>query len=122
MFKEISGCTGSVVAGACCLGFAPLLAGLSAVGAGFLINDAVLVPLFVASLAYTVWVLWSSRKFHGRAGPFYLGVGAATVAFAALWFLAPLAYVALAVLIVASIWNIVVYRQSRGMPRAPGTG
>ena len=41
---------------------------------------------------------------------------------AALWFLAPLAYVALAVLIVASIWNIVVYRQSRGMPRAPGTG
>ena len=53
MFKELSGCTGSVVSGACCLGFAPLLAGLSAIGASFLIRDAILIPLFVAFLAYT---------------------------------------------------------------------
>ena len=121
MFKEISGSTGSVVAGACCLGFAPLLAGLSAIGAGFLINDAILIPVFVAFLAYTVWVLWSSRKSHGRAGPFYLGVGAAVVAFAALWFLAPLSYAAMAMLIAASVWNIVAHRQSRAIRQESGT-
>jgi mercuric ion transport protein len=121
MFKEISGCTGSVVAGACCLAFAPLLAVLSAIGAGFLINDAILIPLFVAFLAYTVWVLWSSRKTHGRTGPFYLGAGAAVVAFAALWFLAPLSYAAMAALIAASVWNIVAHRQSRAVPQASET-
>ena len=121
MYKEISGCTGSLVAGACCLGFAPLLAGLSAIGAGFLINDAILIPLFVAFLAYTVWVLWTSRRSHGRAGPFYLGAGAAVAAFAALWVFAPLTYVALAVLIAASVWNVVAYRRSRCVPQASGT-
>lgn len=122
MFKEISGSSGSLVAGACCLGFAPLLAGLSAIGAGFLINDAILIPLFVAFLAYTVWALWTSRKSHGRAGPLYLGGGAAVVAFAALWVFAPLSYAALAVLIAASVWNVVAYRRSRRVPQASGTG
>ena len=121
MIKDISGCTGSVLSGACCLGFAPLLAGLSAIGAGLLINDAFLIPLFVAFLAYTVWVLWSSRKNHGRTGPFYLGAGAAVVAFVALWFLAPLSYAAMAVLIAASVWNIVAHRQSRAIPQESGT-
>ncbi len=118
MLKEASGSIGSVLTGACCLGFAPLLAGLSAIGAGFLINDAILIPLFVVFLAYTVWVLWSSRKVHGRPGPFYLGVGAAVVAFAALWFLPALSYAALAALIAASVWNIVAKRQSRTVAQA----
>ncbi len=118
MLKESSGSVGSVLAGACCLGFAPLLAGLSAIGAGFLVNDAILIPLFVAFLAYTVWVLWTSRKVHGRAGPFYLGVGAAVVAFAALWFLPALSYAALAALIAASVWNIIAQRQRRTVAQA----
>ncbi len=118
MLKETSGPIGSVLAGACCLGFAPILAGLSAVGAGFLINDAILLPLFEAFLAYTLWVLWASRKVHGRAGPFYLGAGAALVAFAALWFLPALSYAALAALVAASVWNIIAQRQCRTVARA----
>ncbi len=113
MLKETSGPIGSVLTGACCLGFAPLLAGLSAIGAGFLINDAILIPLFVMFLAYTIWVLWTSREVHGRAGPFYLGVGAAVAAFAPLWFLPALSYAALAALIAASVWNIIALRQHR---------
>ncbi len=122
MLKETSGTVGSVLSGACCLGFAPLITGLSAIGAGFLVSDAILIPLFVVFLTYTVWVLWTSRKVHGRAGPFYLGAGAAGVAFAALWFLAPLAYAALAALIAASVWNIVAQRQCRAVAQTPRAG
>jgi mercuric ion transport protein len=118
MLKEASGPVGSVLAGACCLGFAPLLAGLSAIGAGFVVNDAILIPLFVTFLAYSIWVLWASRKVHGRAGPFYLGASGAVVAFAALWFLPALSYAALATLIAASVWNIIVQRQSRSVVQA----
>ncbi len=122
MLKETSGTVGSVLSGACCLGYAPLIAGLSAIGAGFLVNDAILIPLFVVFLTYTVWVLWASRKVHGRAGPFYLGAGAAVVAFAALWFLTPLAYAALAALIAANVWNIVAQRQCRAVAQTSRTG
>jgi mercuric ion transport protein len=122
MLKETSGTVGSVLSGACCLGFAPLLAGLSAIGAGFLVRDAILIPLFVMFLAYTLWVLWASRKVHGLAGPFYLGLGAAVVSFAALWFLTPLAYAALAALIAANVWNVVAQRQCRAAAQAQPTG
>ena len=111
MLKQISGSIGSVVAGACCLGFAPFLAVLSAVGAGFLINDLVLIPVFVVFLGITLWGLWTSRKRHGHVGPFYLGTAAAIIAFAALWFFVPLSYVGLAALISASVWDIVLLRQ-----------
>ena len=111
MLKQISGSIGSGVTGACCLGFAPFLAGLSAIGAGFLINDLVLIPLFVVFLGITLWGLWTSRKRHGQPGPFFLGTAAAIIAFAALWFFVPLAYLGLATLIATSVWDIVLLRQ-----------
>lgn len=46
---------GSIFAALCCLGFAPALAALSAVGLGFLINDLVLIPLLVLFLGATIW-------------------------------------------------------------------
>ena len=114
MIKQCSGSIGSVVAGACCLGFAPFLAGLSLIGAGFLINDLVLIPLFAVFLGITLWGLYSSRKRHKQSGPFILGTAAAIIAFAALWFFAPLAYLGLAALIAASIWDIVPLRKTQG--------
>lgn len=114
MIKQLGGTTGAVIAGACCLGLAPLLAALTAVGAGFLIRDAILVPLFVFFLGFTLWSLWGSRSKHRQPGPFYLGLGSAVIAFAALWFFAPLAYAGLAGFIGASVWDIVALRQERG--------
>jgi hypothetical protein len=112
MLKQIIGPTGSAISGACCLGFTPFLAGLSSIGAGFLINDRVLIPLFVLFLGITLWGLRSSRRHHGRSGPVVLGVVASLVAFAALWFLVPLAYAGLAALVAASAWDIVLLRRS----------
>lgn len=111
MLKQISGSVGSVFAGACCLGFAPFLAGLSAIGAGFLINDLILIPLFVVFLGITLWGLWTSRKKHGHPGPFFFGTAAALTAFAALWFFVPLSYAGLATLVATSVWDIVLLRQ-----------
>ncbi|MFQ6023843.1 MAG: MerC domain-containing protein [Acidiferrobacterales bacterium] len=111
MVKQIVGSVGSVLSGACCLGFAPFIAGLSAIGAGFLVNDLVLIPLFVVFLGITLWALWTSRKRHERDGPFFIGTAGAVVAFAALWFFAPLSYAGLAVLVAASVWDIVLLRQ-----------
>ncbi len=120
MFKQLWGSLGSAVAGACCLGFAPVLAGLSAVGAGFLINDLILVPLFVLALAFTTWSLLRARRQHSRNGPLILGAASAVVAFVALWVLTPLAYLALAALVGASAWDIVLVRHPQ--PGAAGSG
>jgi hypothetical protein len=111
MLKQISGSVGSVFAGACCLGFAPFLAGLSAISAGFLKKDLVLIPLFVVFLGITLWGLGTSRKKHGQPGPFFLGTAAAIIAFAALWLFVPLSYVGLLALVAASVWDIVLLRQ-----------
>ena len=111
MLKQFSGPTGSVVAGACCLGFAPFIGVLSAIGAGFLINDLILIPLFVGFLGITLWGLYLSRKRHNRSGPLILSTAAAVVAFSALWLFAPLAYLALATLFAVSVWDMVLLRQ-----------
>lgn len=120
MLKQICGTTGSALTGACCLGFAPLVSALTALGAGFLIRDAVLIPLFLVFLGFTLWSLWSSRARHGKAGPFYLGLGSAIVAFAALWFFIPLAYAALGAFIAAAVWDIVALRNAGPAPSPTG--
>jgi len=111
MLRQFTGPTGSILAGACCLGFAPFIGFLSAIGAGFLINDLILIPLFLVFLGITLWGLYSSRKRHKHSGPLILGAAASVIAFAALWLFAPLAYVALVTLFAVSVWDMVLLRQ-----------
>ncbi len=113
MPKQLVSSIGAGVTGACCLGFAPFLAGLSAIGAGFLINDLILIPLFAVLLGVTLWFLCQSRKRHSRPGPFFLGATGALIAFAALWFFTPLSYAGLAAVLGASVWDGIVSRQNR---------
>jgi len=111
IIKHIGGTGSSLFFGACCLGLTPLLAAFTALGAGFLIRDAILIPLFLASLAFSLWSLTRSRARHRRPGPFRLGLGSALVAFAALWFLPALAYAALASFAGAAAWDLVALRR-----------
>lgn len=48
------GVGGSIFAALCCLGFPALLSTLSAIGLGFLVNDAILVPLLILFLGITI--------------------------------------------------------------------
>ena len=111
MLKQFSGSTGSILAGACCLGFAPFLAALTAIGAGFMINDLILKPLFLIFLGITIWSLYAAQKRHKHSGPLILGTAAAVTAFAALWVFTPLAYLALATLFATSVWDMRLMRQ-----------
>jgi mercuric ion transport protein len=90
--KQLASTLGAAFAAACCLGVAAALSALTALGAGFLINDAVLIPLYVAFLALSLWLLYRSASAHGRLAPFWLGAAGALVALAGLWIHAALVY------------------------------
>ncbi len=109
--KQIMSSLGSVIVGACCLGITPVLAVLTAMGAGFLINDAILIPLLVFFLSFNVWSLWSSRKKHGQKGPLYFGIASSLAAFIGLWVFAPISYAGFVGLISASVWDLITVRK-----------
>ena len=101
------GVGGSLFAALCCLGFPALLAILSAVGLGFLVNDAVLIPLLVLFLLVTLWGLYLGKRHHGSWMPFFIGTAGAALSFASIWFgRGMLAGVGIAGLIAASLLNV----------------
>lgn len=58
------GIGGSVFAALCCLGFPALLSILSAIGLGFIVTDAVLIPLLLVFLAITPIGLYLGTRHH----------------------------------------------------------
>jgi mercuric ion transport protein len=68
-----AGVAGSIFAALCCAGTPWIVAGLSAVGLGFLRRDAVLWPLMIASLGVALWGFWQGRTMHRRSLPLILG-------------------------------------------------
>lgn len=111
--KQMGSTLGAAFAAACCLGVTAALSALTAIGAGFLINDAFLIPLYVFLLALSLWLLYRSAKAHGGLAPFWVGVGGATVAFAGLWINPILVYAGLLAIIAANVGDFV-----RGRRRA----
>jgi len=93
LLKQCTSVLGAGVAAACCLGVTSVLAVLSAVGAGFLIRDAFLIPLYLALLGLSAWLLYRSARAHGNLAPFRAGLGGLVVAFAGLWISPVLVYV-----------------------------
>lgn len=103
--KQCASVAGAGFTGACCLGVSSALSLLAAIGAGFLINDAFLIPLYLGLLALSVWLLFGTARSHGNLTPFWAGLAGAIVAFAGLWILPALVYAGLAVLISGSVWD-----------------
>jgi mercuric ion transport protein len=106
---------GTIFTALCCIGTPGLLAFLSAIGAGFLINDAILLPLLVFFLAVSMAGLYSSYKDHANRWPVVLG-GISTISilfFTYGWFLQSLVYLGLAGLVGSSVWNIFLRRRSQ---------
>lgn len=104
---------GSIFAAMCCIGTPGLLAFLSAIGVGFLINDAILLPLLVFFLAVTMTGLYYSFKMHKGRWPVILGGMSSIfiIFFSFGWFLKPMVYVGLAGLVGASAWNLLLKRR-----------
>jgi hypothetical protein len=117
----------------CCLGFPALVGFLSALGAGFLLNDRYLEPLLAGTLLLTLLIVGLHLRRHHRPGPFILSVVAAGSTFFAIYGIgllphtsggdqmadsmaAPpawslfLAYGAILVLLGAQVWDLWLFR------------
>ena len=59
-------CVGSGLAALCCLGIPAIVGFLSAIGMGFILNDALLMPLLMIFLGLNLWATHASSEQHGR--------------------------------------------------------
>lgn len=104
---------GSVVSALCCLGVAPALSALAAVGLGFLIHDWILIPLLTLFLGVTVRALHRDRPRHGHEGPERLGWVGSALTLVGLWVSGLIVGGGLAFLIGATAWNGWIIHQNR---------
>ena len=110
LVKQLASTLGAGFAAACCLGVTAALSALTAIGAGFLINDAFLIPLYVLLLALSLWLLYRSAKAHGGLTPFWVGAGGAAVALAGLWINQILDYAGLLAIIAGNVGDFLSAR------------
>ena len=91
-----------------CLGFPALISIVSATGIGFLINDAILLPLLVVFLLIAVAGLYFGVKHHGSWLALSVGTISAVVMFVSIALVRNkvLAGVGIAGLVAASILNV----------------
>ena len=116
MVSKIIGSLGSIFAALCCIGTLALLAFLTSIGAGFLINDKILIPLLVVFLGISIWGIYKSSKSHERKGSLILVIVSAIFVFVAIWFSRLLVYIGLVGLITASIWDIYLMKTCKQEP------
>ena len=105
-YADKVGIGGSIFAALCCLGFPALLSILSAIGLGFLINDAILLPLLAIFLVVTLFGLYAGMRHHGQPWAFVLGLISTIITFVFIFINTVVAYFGLAGLIVSGVLNI----------------
>jgi mercuric ion transport protein len=118
----------------CCLGFPALVGFLSALGAGFLLNDRYLEPLLAGTLLLTLVITGLHLRRHYQPGPLILSLIAAGSVFFAIYGIGLLphassgdhmadgmtptpawslflAYGAILVLLAAQVWDLWLFRR-----------
>ncbi len=55
--KQLTSLIGTAITAACCLGLPVVISVLTAIGLGFLIHDAILIPLFIGFIGFNLWML-----------------------------------------------------------------
>ena len=104
------GLFGSLFAAACCLGLPFLIAGLTAIGAGFLIRDRYLLPILGGFLLISVVGTALSARRHRRKAPLIVSILGAAVTFGAILLRPPVAYGGIAILLLASVLDLLAAR------------
>ncbi|MBI1930357.1 MerC domain-containing protein [Candidatus Poribacteria bacterium] len=100
------GIVGSLIAALCCLGVPAVLSIFTAIGLGFLINDAILLPLLALFLLITLVGLFAGYRSHLRKAALIVGLVSAVVMFLFLFIFSPITYIGLVGLIAASVLNV----------------
>ena len=112
--KQFSGLLGTGFAAACCLGLPVVLAAVGAVGLGFLINDAYLMPMFAGFVLFTLWLLHGTARRHGDLRPFWLSAVAGSAGILLMFLLVTGLYpmvwavvLSLLLFVAGSLWDFV---------------
>lgn len=103
------GIVGSFIAALCCLGVPAVVSIVAAIGLGFLIKDAILLPLMVVFLLVALMGLYLGYRAHRQPWPLILGSvsSVAALIFVFVHTVRPVAYLAMAGLVLASILNVI---------------
>ena len=117
---QIGGVIGAGIAAACCLGVPIILSSVTTLGLGFLLDDALLMPIFAAFMAWSVSLHWKSPVRRQDARPFWLGLFGALLGSIGLWFLVTglfslpwSPYAGVSLVIAASLWNLLARLRHR---------
>lgn len=97
---------GALLAALCCLGVPAVVGVVSALGAGFLIQDRVLLPVLAVTLPLGLWGLDRSRSVPGRSAPLWLGLAGSAALVAGLRFGAWLVAAGVVLLLAANFQNL----------------
>ena len=102
------GVAGSVFSALCCLGTPAVLAILSSIGLGFLINDAILIPLLIVFLLITLVGLYLGMRHHRGVWALVLGAVGAVLLLLSVTLVGSglLAGIGIAALVMASLLNV----------------
>ncbi len=119
-FAQWFGVFGTLFAAACCLGLPLVLTAVTAAGLGFILNDALLYPLFAAFLALNLWFTYRSGRKRSDLAPFRVALGGGLLAAFALWFtvtgLSPQNWAVVTGLLIflgAQVWDFFRNRQAQ---------
>ncbi len=108
------GVVGAFIAALCCLGLPAVLSIVAAIGLGFLIKDAILLPLLILFLAVTLTGLYFGYRAHRQ--PWALIVGGisslAVLLFVFVYTVKLAAYLAIAGLVLAGLLNVISRQKS----------
>src|SRR3990170_8696643 len=113
LLKQLGGMLGASFAAGCCLGVSWALSALAALGAGFLVNDAILIPIYLAFIALSLWLLWHSLRPRGELRPLYLSGAGAVAAVGGLFIAPAVVYAGLAAMVGGSLWDFALLRAGR---------
>lgn len=104
MNKSFLGSTGAGIAGLCCAGFPLLLAGITGIGLGFIINDLILFPILFIALGFMFHSLYYNKKKHLSTIPIYIGILSTLLLLIGI-FVTPIIWIGIIGLFIASIWD-----------------
>lgn len=92
----------------CLLEVEPALEAVRFVGLDFFLKVAVLVPFFVGSVGLTLWTLGYDRTYHRNPWPVRLTWIAAALVLGGFWTVEVVAWIGVALLAGAAVWNQVL--------------
>jgi len=109
--KDKLGFLGTLFSSLCCLGVSVVIAPLTAIGLGFLINDLILLPVVLLFLLITLWGLYAGWKQHDDRRPLLLGILAGVLLIPSFFLSVYFAAALLVLLLVSTIWNTAAARR-----------